>query len=166
MANTYIQVYLQLVFTPLGRENTIPSKHKEEIHKYISGIIQKRKHKLLAINSMPDHIHIFIGYNPSQSIPDLLRDIKASSSNFINNKKWMLGKFQWQEGYGAFSYSHSQIHQVVHYINNQEIHHKKKTFREEYLDFLNKFEIHYDETSHDRQLTQRRMTLWRVPCGN
>jgi putative transposase len=115
---------------------------------------------------MPDHIHIFIGYNPSQSIPDLLRDIKASSSNFINNKKWMLGKFQWQEGYGAFSYSHSQIDQVVHYINNQEIHHKKKTFREEYLDFLNKFEIHYDEMSHDSHLTQMRMTIWRVPCGN
>jgi REP element-mobilizing transposase RayT len=144
MANTYTQIYLQLVFSPLGHENVIPSRHKEELHKYITGIIQNRKHKLLAINSMPDHIHIFIGYNPSQPLPDLLRDIKASSSKFINEKRWFPGKFSWQEGYGGFSYGHSQIDDVIHYINSQEEHHKKSTFKEEYLKLLQKFDVEYD----------------------
>ncbi|MBN2762036.1 MAG: IS200/IS605 family transposase, partial [Bacteroidales bacterium] len=115
MANTYTQIYIHLVFAPLGRENVISKKHKEEIQKYITGIIQNRKHKLLAINCMPDHVHIFIGYQPSQSLPDLLRDIKSFSSKFINDKKWMPGKFLWQEGYGAFSYSNSQIDSVIKY---------------------------------------------------
>jgi putative transposase len=144
MANTYTQIYLQLVFAPKGRENIIPVTHKEELHKYTTGIIQNRKHKLLAINSMPDHTHIFIGYNPSQPLPDLLRDIKANSSKFINEKKWMGGKFQWQTGYGAFSYSHSQIDDVIKYINSQEAHHKKASFKEEYLTLLQKFDIEYD----------------------
>jgi len=98
MANTYTRIYLQLVFSPTGREYILPVKHKEELHKYTTGIIQNRKHKLLAINSMPDHIHIFIGYHHSQPLPDLLRDIKANTSRFINEKKWIPGKFQWQEG--------------------------------------------------------------------
>jgi REP element-mobilizing transposase RayT len=128
----------------MGHENIIPIKHKEELHKYSTGIIQNRKHKLLAINSMPDHIHIFIGYQPSQPLPDLLRDIKANTSKFINEKKWMPGKFQWQEGYGAFSYGHSQINDVIQYINSQEEHHKKASFKEEYLKLLQKFDVEYD----------------------
>jgi putative transposase len=144
MANTYTQIYLQLVFTPEGRENVIPVKQKEELQKYTSGIIQNRKHKLLAINYMPDHVHIFIGYNPSQALPDLLRDVKANSSKFINEKKWMSGKFRWQEGYGAFSYGHSQINDVIHYINNQEEHHRKTKFRDEYQKLLEIYEVEYD----------------------
>ena len=145
MANTYTQLYIHIVFTVWGRLNLIPKKHKEELHKYITGIIQKRKHKLLAINSMPDHVHIFIGYQPSQSLPDLVRDIKANSSKFINEKKWIAGKFAWQSGYGAFSYSKSHIKNVISYINNQELHHNKSSFKEEYLRLLNKFEVEYDE---------------------
>ena len=144
MANTYTQIYLQLVFSPLGHENVIPVKHKEELNKYTTGIIQNRKHKLLAVNFMPDHVHIFIGYNPSQPLPDLLRDIKANTAKFINEKTWMPGKFQWQKGYGAFSYSRSQIDDVIKYINSQEDHHKKATFREEYLKILEKFDVDYD----------------------
>jgi len=144
MANAYTKIYLQLVFTPKGRENVIPVKHKEELQKYATGIIQNRKHKLLAINYMPDHVHIFIGYNPSQPLPDLLRDIKANSSKFINENKWMPGKFRWQEGYGAFSYSHSQINDVIRYINRQEEHHKQIRFKDEYQKYLEEFEIEYD----------------------
>ena len=144
MANTYTKIYLQLVFSPLGHENVIPVKHKEELQKYATGIIQNRRHKLLAINYMPDHVHIFIGYQPSQSLPDLLRDIKANTSKFINEKKWLPGKFQWQEGYGAFSYGHSQINDVIHYINLQEEHHKKASFKDEYLRLLEKFDVDYD----------------------
>jgi putative transposase len=144
MANTYTQIYLQLVFTPEGRENVIPVKHKEELQKYTTGIIQNRKHKLLAINYMSDHVHIFIGYNPSQPLPDLVRDVKANSSKFINEKKWIPGKFKWQVGYGAFSYGHSQISDVIHYINNQEEHHRKTKFRDEYQKLLEIFEVEYD----------------------
>jgi putative transposase len=144
MANTYTQIYLQLVFSPRRHENVIPTKHKEELQKYTTGIIQNRKHKMLAINYMPDHVHIFIGYNPSQALPDLLRDIKANTSKFINEKKWLPGKFQWQEGYGAFSYSHSQIQDVIHYVSTQEDHHKSASFRDEYLRLLEKFDVDYD----------------------
>ena len=144
MANTYTRIYLQLVFSAMGHENVIPVKYKEELQKYTTGIIQKRNHKLLAINYMPDHVHIFIGYQPSQALPDLLRDIKANTSKFINEKRWLPGNFQWQEGYGAFSYGHSQIDKVIKYINSQEEHHKKATFKEEYLKLLEKFDIDYD----------------------
>jgi putative transposase len=125
MANTYTQIYLQLVFSPFGHENVIPLKHKEELNKYTTGIIQNRRHKLLAINFMPDHVHIFISYNPSQPLPDLMTDIKANTDKFINENKWIPGNFKWQKGYGAFSYSHPQIDDVVKYINNQEEHHKR-----------------------------------------
>jgi len=144
MANAYTQIYLHLVFSPMRHENVIPQKHKEELQKYTTGIIQTRKHKLLAINFMSDHIHILIGYNPSQPIPDLVRDIKAISSKFINENKWMPGRYQWQEGYGAFSYSRSQIDDVINYINSQEEHHKKMSFKEEYLRLLEKYEVDYD----------------------
>ena len=144
MANTYTKIYLHLVFSPKGRENVIPLKHKEELQKYTTGVIQNRKHKLLAIDYMTDHVHIFIGYRPSQALPELLRDIKANTSKLINEKKWLIGKFQWQEGYGAFSYGYSQINDVIHYINDQERHHKKASFKEEYLKLLEKFDIDYD----------------------
>jgi putative transposase len=144
MANTYTRIYMQLVFSPLGHKNIIPVRYKEELHKYTTGIIQKRNHKLLAINYMPDHVHIFIGYQPAQALPDLMRDIKANSSKFINDNRWIPGKFQWQDGYGAFSYSPSHIDNVIKYINNQEEHHKKKSFKVEYLDLLKRFDIEYD----------------------
>jgi REP element-mobilizing transposase RayT len=144
MANAYTQIYLQLVFSPMSHENVIPQKHKEELQKYTTGIIQNRKHKLLAINFMPNHIHILIGYNPSQPLPDLVRDIKSISSKFINENKWMPGKYRWQEGYGSFSYSRSQIDDVINYINSQEEHHKKMSFKEEYLRLLEKYEVDYD----------------------
>ena len=111
----------------------------------MTGIIQNNKHKLIAINGMPDHIHILIGMRPTQSISDLMQDIKGSSSKWINQKGFIKGKFEWQEGYGAFSYGKSQVKDVIAYIENQEQHHSKKTFRDEYLDFLKKFDVEYDE---------------------
>ncbi|MGB3948693.1 MAG: IS200/IS605 family transposase [Bacteroidia bacterium] len=145
MANTYSQIYIQIVFAVKGRQNLVAKSNREELHKYITGIVQKRGQKMLSIFCMPDHTHLFIGLTPSISISNLVRDIKAGSSNFINEQEWIQGKFSWQEGFGAFSYSRSQIDDVVKYILNQEDHHKKKNFKEEYLDFLNKFEIMYDE---------------------
>ena len=118
---------------------------KKKIYQYISGIIKANNHKLLAINGMPDHLHIFIGIRPTQSISDLLQDIKGSSSKWINEKKFLKVKFEWQEGYGAFSYSKSHVKNVINYIQNQENHHKKESFREEYLKFLKLFEIEYYE---------------------
>ncbi len=144
MANVYTKIYIQLVFTPKGRANVIPVKHQEELQKYTTGIIQNLKHKLLAIKYMPDHVHIFIGYQPSQSLPDLVRDIKANTSRFIHERKWISGRFSWQEGYGAFSYSHSQIPDVVQYINTQEEHHRMSSFKDEYLNLLEKYEVDYD----------------------
>lgn len=145
MANTFTQLYVQLVFAVKHREALLPERHKEEIHKYITGIITKRKQKLIAINSMPDHIHIFVGFKPSMKISDLVRDIKTASSQFIREKRFTPFQFSWQEGYGAFTYSHSQIDAVCQYIHNQEAHHRKRTFREEYLDFLSKFDVDYEE---------------------
>ena len=115
------------------------------LHKYIAGIIRNKKQKLIAINSMPDHVHIFIGMKPSIALSDLVRDIKNNSSAFINEKKWVRGKFNWQEGFGAFSYGHSQLDAVVKYIQDQEKHHAKKTFKEEYLEMLKKLAVEYDE---------------------
>lgn len=145
MANTYTQIHIHFVFAVKFRDGIIQSKWKEDLYKYMSGIIQNNNHKLLAINGMSDHIHILIGLRPAQSISDLMKEVKQSSSKWINQNKLTNGHFEWQEGYGAFSYSKSQINQVVSYIQNQELHHKKKTFKEEYLDFLVKFEIDYDE---------------------
>lgn len=145
MANTYTKMYIQFVFAVQDRASLIQSSWKNERYKYITGIVQNNKHKLIAINGMPNHIHIFVGYKPHQLIPDLLQDIKGDSSGWINNKGFIKGKFRWQEGYGAFSYSHSHIDRVVKYIMNQEQHHKKQTFREEYIELLSKFNIDYDE---------------------
>ena len=145
MSNTYTQIYIHIVFAVKGRANLIKEGFREELHKYISGIIAKRGQKLYAIYCMPDHTHLLVSLKPNICISDLVRDIKAGSSSFINDKKFTMGKFYWQNGYGAFSYSKSQIDNVVKYILNQEKHHKKKTFKEEYLAFLEKFEIDYNE---------------------
>jgi putative transposase len=145
MANTYTQIHLHFVFAVKYRDGMIQAIWKDELYKYITGIVQNNNHKLVAINGMPDHIHILIGMRPTQSVSDLLQDIKGSSSKWINEKKFLKNKFEWQEGFGAFSYGKSQIKDVITYIENQEEHHKKRTFREEYLAFLEKFEVEYDE---------------------
>ncbi|MEY4963424.1 MAG: hypothetical protein RLZZ323_743 [Bacteroidota bacterium] len=145
MANTYTQIHLQFVFAVKYRNGLIHSSFKKELYYYISGIIKAHNHKLLAINGMPDHIHILVGMRPSQSVSDLIQDIKANSSKWINEKKFLKVKFEWQEGYGAFSYSKSHVQNVIKYIQNQEKKHQATTFNEEYLDFLNAFEIEYDE---------------------
>lgn len=145
MAGTFSQIYIQAVFAVKGRENLIRNEWKDELHKYIAGIIKGKDQKPIIVNGMPDHIHVFIGLRPSMAISDLLRDIKNNSTNFINDKKWLRGKFSWQGGYGAFSYSHSQIDTVYNYILNQEEHHCRKTFREEYLLFLKEFDVPYEE---------------------
>lgn len=145
MANTYTQIHLHIVFAVKFRASLIQQSWKDELYKYITGIIQNNKHKLLSINGMPDHIHILIGMRPSQSLSELMQDIKANSSKWINEKGFVKGKFEWQEGYGAFSYSKSQIDDVIKYINNQEVHHRKINFIEEYKLLLNKFEIEFEE---------------------
>jgi REP element-mobilizing transposase RayT len=145
MGDTYTQVYIHSVFIVQNRQCIISESWKDELYKYIAGIIKNNKHKLLAINGVKDHIHVFIGLNPSQSISALMQDIKSYSSRWINDKKYVKGKFSWQSGYGAFSYSHSQINTVVKYIMNQEIHHYKKTFKEEYIKMLKSFEIQFKE---------------------
>lgn len=146
MANTYSQIYIQFVFAVQGRKSFIHPDKREHLQQYITGILKNNGQKLIAIYANPDHIHILIGYdNLNVKIPDLIRDVKASSSKMINDEKWFPGKFQWQVGYGAFSYSRSQIDKVAKYILNQEEHHSKTSFRTEYIKFLKKFEIAYDE---------------------
>ena len=144
MANTYTQINIQIVFAVSQRANLIPKNNREELHKYITTVIENKGQKLLAIFAMPNHIHFLIGMRPNIALSDLVRDIKSTSSNFINDKKWVKGKFSWQIGYGAFSYSNSQLERVIKYVLNQEEHHKRKSFKEEYLEFLSKFEIDYD----------------------
>lgn len=145
MANTYSQIHIQVVFAVQNRESLIGSKWKNELYQYLVGIIQNHQHKVIAINGMPDHVHILIGLRPSQSISDLMQKVKGDSSKWINRKGFALGKFSWQEGYGVFSYGKSQIDDVIEYIKRQEIHHQRKTFKEEYLQFLEKFALDYDE---------------------
>lgn len=145
MANTYTQCYVHLVFSPKNREALINKAWKDELEKYITGIIQNRKHKLLAIGAMPDHIHILIGYNVNDLIPDLVEEIKTSTNNWIKDKRLSKFKFDWQRGYGAFTHSKMQIDTVVNYILNQEQHHKKKSFKEEYIDMLKKNGVEFKE---------------------
>lgn len=146
MPNSYSQIYLQFVFAVKGRNNLIHESFREELQKYISGIINHKGHKLISIYANPDHMHIFISLkNLNIAISQLVKEIKVSSTNFINEKKFTDIPFYWQEGYGCFSYSKSQKDTVVNYINNQKEHHKKKTFRDEYLEFLTKFDIAFDE---------------------
>jgi putative transposase len=145
MAGTFSQIYIQVVFAVAGRENQLQKPWREEVFKYMAGIIKGKNQKPIIVNGISNHVHLFIGLKPSMALSDLVRDIKNNTSNFINDQKFVLGKFSWQEGFGSFSYSHSQIDQVYQYILNQEGHHQRKTFKEEYLEFLHKFEIEYDE---------------------
>ena len=145
MPGTFSQIYIQVIFAVKGRQNLISNSWNKELHKYIAGIIKGKEQKPIIVNGIPDHIHAFIGERPAIAISDLVRDIKNSSSNFINDHNWVKGKFSWQAGYAVFPYSHSQIESVYNYILRQEEHHKKKTFRQEYLDFLKKFKVEYGE---------------------
>jgi REP element-mobilizing transposase RayT len=145
MAGTFSQIYIQIVFAVQNREAMISASWEEELYKYITGIVRNKGQKMLAINGMPDHIHLFIGMKPACCLSDLVREVKKSSNEFIAEKKFSKFKFNWQEGYGAFSYSHSQIDNVIQYITNQKEHHKRQTFHEEYLDFLKKFEIEFKD---------------------
>ena len=145
MANTYTQIHIQAVFTVQDRDSIIRTAWKDDLYKYITGIIQNNKHKLLAINGMPDHIHLLFGFRPTQSLSDLVQDIKGSSSKWINEKRFLRTKFSWQEGYGAFSYSKADLLNIIRYINRQKEHHTKRTFLEEYLSLLKEFDIEYDD---------------------
>ena len=145
MANTYTQIHSQCVIAVKFRNSLIQPSWKNQLQKYITGIVQNHGHKMLAINNMPDHLHMFFGFRPNQSLADLMRIVKSESSEWINLQKFTPEIFRWQEGYGAFSYSRSQVHIVNNYILNQEEHHKKRTFLEEYEEFLKQFEIEYDE---------------------
>ena len=145
MANTYSQLLVHVIFAVKGRQNLISNKWKDELYKYITGIVSNKHQKLLCINGVQDLIHILIGLKPNITISDLVRDIKNNSSTFINSRKFIIGKFNWQTGFGAFSYSNSQMDKVIKYIMEQEKHHRKWTFREEYVEFLEKFNIDYDK---------------------
>ena len=143
MADAYTQIKIHFVFVVKGRNSLIQSHFKDELEKYITGIVQNYQHKMLAIYAMPDHLHMLVGFHPNQSISEFVRIVKANSSKWINESKFIPYRFEWQRGYGAFSHSQSQVPRVVKYIRNQEVHHRKKSFREEYLEFLERFEVEY-----------------------
>jgi len=145
MANTFIQVHLHFVFAPKYRASLIHSDWEDDLYKYITGVVQKNNHKMIIINGMPDHVHMLIGLRATQSIADLMQDVKAASSKWINDHNLCNGRFEWQTGYGAFSYSKSQLPNVIRYIEHQKDHHARKSFLEEYRLFLEKFEVAYDE---------------------
>lgn len=144
MANTYTQMYVHLVFSPKNRNALIDKKLKNDLEKYITGIVQNHKHKILAIGTMPDHIHIFIGYNVNHLIPNLVEEIKTSTNAWINKSGLSGFHFEWQKGYGAFSHSRSQLDSVANYVLNQEMHHRKKPFKEEYLEILRRNDIDFN----------------------
>ncbi|HYD90593.1 MAG TPA: IS200/IS605 family transposase [Flavobacterium sp.] len=145
MANTYTQIHLQFVFAVKYRQALIDPSWKERLHQYITGIIRNDNHKMLAINSMPDHIHILVGFRPEHSISQLMNKVKSDSSQWINKEKLIRGHFQWQSGYGAFSYSKAHVERVINYILRQEEHHRKKSFLEEYIKLLEEYGIEYDK---------------------
>lgn len=145
MANTYSQIYIQVVFAVQGRQNLIAPEWKEELYKYITGIITNQGQKLIVIGGVSDHIHILIGFKPNLEISKLVQEVKANSSKFINKKQFVKGKFSWQEGFGAFSYSRSQLDTVIRYIENQEKHHAANSFKREFIEFLQHFDVEYDE---------------------
>ncbi|QOR73956.1 IS200/IS605 family transposase [Cruoricaptor ignavus] len=142
---TFSQVYLHFIFAVKFRDGLLLKTFQDEVYRYIAGIVQNNGHKLISVGGMPDHIHILVGMKPNQSVADLVNKIKSNSSKFINEKRFLPVRFEWQRGYGVFSYSRSQLNQVVHYIQNQEAHHKKKSFRAEYVEFLEKFQVEFDE---------------------
>lgn len=143
MANTFTQMYFHVVFAVKGRASLIRSAWKEELYKYITGIVTAKGQKLLAINGMPDHLHLLVGTKPTMALSDLVRDIKANSARFIKEKGWVRSVFEWQDGFGAFTLGHSQLQHIIPYIQNQEEHHRLHTFREEYIAFLQKYEVDY-----------------------
>ena len=143
MANTFTQMYVHLVFAPKNRDALICKGWKNDLEKYITGIVQNHKHKMLAIGTMPDHVHLFIGYNLNHLIPDLIEKIETSSNIWIRKNNLSKFHFEWQKGYGSFSHSRSQIDTLVKYVLNQEIHHKKKSFKEEYLEILRRNDIEF-----------------------
>lgn len=145
MANTYSQVNIHCVFAVKGRENLITKSFKDDLHRYMSGILKNDGSFPLAVNGWLDHVHVFFELPMTMSISDQMRVLKATSSKWINDNKLVKGKFSWQEGYGAFSYAKSQRDVVINYIKNQEEHHQKQSFKQEYLELLEKFEIPYDE---------------------
>jgi putative transposase len=145
MANSYSQIYIHVVFAVEGRQSLIRPQYNDELQKYITGIVSGQNQKLIAINNMPDHVHMLIGQKPSAALSDLIRDIKAASSRFINDQHWVLGRFSWQEGFGAFSYSHSQLSTVIRYIQNQQAHHQRTSFKEEYVELLKRFNVAHDQ---------------------
>ena len=145
MANTYTQIHIQVVFAVKNRNTLIQEEWKVELYKYMTGIIQNESHKVLQINGISDHVHILFGMRPIQSLSDLMKKVKGESSRWINNNGFCKRRFSWQEGYGAFSYSKSQLPAVIKYIKNQEEHHKQKTFLEEYVEFLESFDVPYNE---------------------
>ncbi|NLF40122.1 IS200/IS605 family transposase [bacterium] len=155
MANTYTQIYIQIVFATSERVASVPERHTDRVYRYITGIVQESGHKLIAINGMPDHVHVLIGYNPSQSLSDLVRDVKCDSTKFINDNRLGIGRFAWQEGYGAFSYARSQLDAVAKYIMNQRDHHRVRSFRDEYVEMLRKFDVAFDD---------RYLFKWRDSC--
>lgn len=141
MANTYSQIYIQVVFAVKNREASINTLWEEDLYKYITGIITNKGQKLIAINGTSNHIHIFMGIKPDINLSDLIKEIKRCSTNHIREKRWCRCNFQWQHGFGAFSYGHSQISSMVKYIHEQKEHHKKQSFKEEYMTFLKLFDI-------------------------
>jgi putative transposase len=145
MPNTYTKIFIQIVFAVKGRQNLIQKHWQDELHKYICGIVNGKKQKVFAIGGVSDHIHILVSMNPKISISDLVRDIKAHSSKWINQRNFVRGKFHWQEGFGAFSYAESELDVVIAYVNDQENHHKKISFKDEYISLLDEYEIEYDE---------------------
>ncbi|HKP70962.1 MAG TPA: IS200/IS605 family transposase [Pyrinomonadaceae bacterium] len=145
MANTYSQIYIQAVFAVQSRESMILPEWKEELFKYITGVFRNQKQKLIAIGGIEDHIHILFGLKPNIAISDLLRDVKANSSSFVNEKRFTRRKFRWQEGFGAFSYSRSHLDAVAKYVLNQERHHAKRSFRDEYITMLDRYEVEYED---------------------
>src|SRR6185295_9743700 len=144
MANTYTQIYIQAVFAVDGRQSLIAPEHRIRIYKYMTTVIQNQKHKVMAINGMPDHVHLLIGLRPDIALSNLVRDVKAGSSKLINDRRWVRGHFNWQRGFGAFSYSKSQVSTVARYIENQERRHARRSFREEYVELLKRFDVEYD----------------------
>ncbi|HUF03364.1 MAG TPA: IS200/IS605 family transposase [Aridibacter sp.] len=145
MANTYSRLYAMVVFAVMGRSHSLKAEFREELFKYVTGIVKNKGQKLMAIRGVEDHVHILVGFQPDIALSDLVRDIKSSSTRFINDKNLVRGKFMWQRGFGAFSYSHSHIDTVVRYVLKQEEHHKVDSFKDEYLALLDKYEIRYDE---------------------
>jgi REP element-mobilizing transposase RayT len=145
MAATYAQIFIQIVFSVKSRKNLIPQGNLEEVFEYIAGIIRNKGQKPIIVGGVSTHIHVFVGLKPGVVISTMVKDIKKNSANFINQQKWLIEKFSWQNGFGAFSYSNSQVERVYDYIKNQAEHHKTMTFREEYVAFLEKFDVEYEE---------------------